>query len=360
MTSVDERAREEEARSLLREAGQVRSWSPSERAEVKRAIGLELRRGKLRTARATLAVGALATASIALAIVWSSTDVPTAAKSEPAEPHAAAIPAADGAMERPPAAGGVKLSFSDGAVYRFIEGGLALDRGSVAMEVSGSSTPVLISTPMGRVVTTSARLRLTAGDVMSVAVSSGRASVEVGGRSVGLARGQEIRSDDPRLAPAPPCSSGQAVDARIHCYSKLAESDDLQAQNALYALALLFEEEVKDRPRALDLWREYLRRFPGGALCSEASQGVLRVLVDGGRFAEAEREAAAYVDRFGRAEFSRADEVELIRANLLLERLGDPERALEIYRRLSGSARAGAVRDEASRGVTRSLRALQR
>jgi TolA-binding protein len=138
---------------------------------------------------------------------------------------------------------------------------------------------------------------------------------------------------------------------------RISPADELGVENALYEKGLRFKRDGGDNARAIAAWREYLDRYPTGALAPEASQGILTALIDDRRFSEAVEEADRYLDRFAQ-KGARAEEVMLVRANLLLDHLNAPERSLEAYRAIASSAERSDIRDEATFAIARSLRAL--
>lgn len=228
-------------------------------------------------------------------------------------------------------------------------------------------------------VTTATCFVQVAGAFTTLDVSSGSLRVRRGdGPWVALVGPVRFRSDDPRLAPrapAPvpttplpavepaaeparavraarpipsdPCAAG-AASSRRGCYLRASQGSDLAAQNAAYLLGQL-QRTQGDLPGAVAAWQQYQRRFPQGVLWPEAASGVLAAHLAEQKWPEALADADAYLARVGQGD--RADEVALIRANLLLAHLHQPQAARQAYRALTGPGVPDAVRGEATFGL---------
>ena len=216
-----------------------------------------------------------------------------------------------------------------------------LDRGELYARIQkrDGGAPLIVVTPHLQVVVASGQFRLGV-EVQSSTVNLelGGVKVEHEGRSVVLAPGQRIKSDDLRLRPmtkevtkarstlnSDACAE-LAPNELKKCYASEARGGGLRAQNALYTLGLLAREEG-DSAGALSIWRSYQRRFPDGVLAREAAESILGELVSQGRNKEALVEAERYPFRPD----GRSAEVRLIVANLLRTDLGCSDRVLTAY-----------------------------
>jgi len=212
--------------------------------------------------------------------------------------------------------------------------------------------PFVLVTPHLRVVVVGTRFSVdVTRDRTSVSLQDGLIRIEsLAGGSAILSSGQSISSADPRLArptttedrmapipsagaSAPPaqqivCGDERSIPARRKCLEQAAGGDGLPAQNALYALGLL-ENEQGDHQAALDAWRRYERRFPRGLLAPEVSIAVLRTLLDDKQYAEALRQTESFGQSF--ADDARRAEIALIGAKLLCLRFGKLPEALAAF-----------------------------
>ncbi|MBL8949687.1 MAG: tetratricopeptide repeat protein [Myxococcaceae bacterium] len=139
-----------------------------------------------------------------------------------------------------------------------------------------------------------------------------------------------------------PTGPRSACGAELDCLTRTAKGDTLAAQLALFDLGLAASLRG-DREQATQLWRQYLTRFPDGALAPEVSGALIRALVVADPV-EALAQAERYHARFG-AEPS-AGGVELLRAHLLRDVGGRPEDGCALFEALTAQ-RSIAVRGEA-------------
>jgi len=173
-----------------------------------------------------------------------------------------------------------------------------------------------------------------AGARAELAVEQGSAEVITrDGRTLHVAAGQRIASDDPRLAPLAPtpvaqpkpetsmrspsadlCASITELDSRRACYVRVARGDDLAAQNAMLELGILEQEDAHDGASALEYWRAYQKRFPAGALGPEASVAILGELITEQRLADARKETASFLANY--PQDGRVGELRITRAAL--------------------------------------------
>jgi TolA-binding protein len=200
-------------------------------------------------------------------------------------------------------------------------------------------------------------------------VSEGKVRAESDvGRAVAVEAGESLRSDDPRLAAppapqavpaitlprlpasrveappaAPDCADARSIAARRACYERAAQGHDVAAQNALYGLGLMEQDEAHDGVAALEAFRRYEARFPQGVFAPEASLAILGELLAEKRYPEALQEtehSLALGDESGQ------DRVRFVRAQLLLGPLDRPALALPLLHRLVDSGEP-TLREEA-------------
>jgi hypothetical protein len=185
---------------------------------------------------------------------------------------------------------------------------IRLERGRMLAHVAprAPDEPFAIATPHLDVVVVGTRFSVTVeGAVTTVAVEHGRVRVERAGHSVLLDAGQTLRSDDPRLAPAPTlappsepaCSTSGDQSQRRECLARAARGDGLRAQNALLALGLL-ERQLGDHAAALGRFREHERRHPRSVLAPEVALALVQTLMLEGRAGAARAAAEDYARRF--------------------------------------------------------------
>jgi outer membrane protein assembly factor BamD (BamD/ComL family) len=100
---------------------------------------------------------------------------------------------------------------------------------------------------------------------------------------------------------------------------------------ALYELGRLRQQRLGDAVGALEAFRRYRNEFPDGPLRSEVAISILQLALAQKDSAGALEESTAFLAANPRSE--RADEVRLVRGNLLRER-GECGPALESYRQV--------------------------
>jgi tetratricopeptide (TPR) repeat protein len=154
----------------------------------------------------------------------------------------------------------------------------------------------------------------------------------------------------PAEAPAEPeqdcLAHARAGDPRgaAACFEQRAQGSGLSAQVALYELSRLQRDSLGQPDRALATLDQYLARFPEGSLGGEARFSRLELLAKLGRASEAFAASTEFLrSRFGN---ERAAEVHLLRGNLLLRSLRQPQAAIEEYRAAHGAP--GRIGDEAA------------
>jgi hypothetical protein len=228
---------------------------------------------------------------------------------------------------------------------------LTLDRGALRVTARGSFTA---HTPLTTVFAKDARFLLEVSE-LSVKVSAEQGDVRVrlqleGERVLHAGESTIVRAEIAPAARVPPqalltpeaAAPRSACGEALDCLTRTAKGSSLAAQLALFDLALA-ARRAHDDDRAVSIWREYLDRFPDGALAPEVSGALVRALVTQAPEA-ALREAERYHERFG-AEPS-AGGVELLRAHLLRDVAGRFDEGCALYSALQGQA-ALAVRSEA-------------
>jgi hypothetical protein len=227
-----------------------------------------------------------------------------------------------------------------------------------------------------------------AGALSTLEVVDGSAEIMTrSGKLIRIFAGQSIASNDPRLeqvsaaSPATPtptpalaparatsspstlssrptldrdqCAGLAALDARRTCYLHVAVGNDLAAQNAVLELGILEQEEAHNGASALEYWRSYQQRFPGGPLGPEASVAILGELLAEHRVAEARREADNFLEQF--PQDGRIGSIRITRAELecqdrgaaalneftRLEQSPGVDRSELLYRRGSCESRLG-------------------
>lgn len=202
------------------------------------------------------------------------------------------------------------LAFSEAAALRLeepnveipatcvVERRVYLDNGRVDARVDHrqKSHPFVVVTPQVRVVVVGTKFSVSVVDgKTTVQVSEGRVRVERNDptlQSVFVSGGETIASDDARLLarakPVETLPSAQALEdvsdnfaptgdecdaendseKRRSCYHGHSEGSDLAAQNALLSWAL-YEERHGNISHALNVWKEYERRFAQGVFAPE-------------------------------------------------------------------------------------------
>jgi hypothetical protein len=190
-------------------------------------------------------------------------------------------------------------------------------------------------------------------------------------------RDSEARAPEPARAPArqlPPGASParatrSADSARIDCldmarrgdpraaevcFSQRASGIGLTAEMALYEMARLRRDVMRDAGGALAALDDYRQRFPLGSLRSEVDLSRIELLSQLGHSRDALRESEALLKSPSGQE--RAGELRLLRGNVFLRDLGDAESAAREY--AQAETFGGAIGAEATRLRGRSLEAL--
>jgi hypothetical protein len=150
----------------------------------------------------------------------------------------------------------------------------------------------------------------------------------------------------PAVAPAQPRACADQLSAgdlpgAVRCYQRQAAGSGLAAETALYELGRLRRDRERDLPGALAVFAECRRRFPHGALAVEASLSIIDLLPRLGRPREALDESARLLAAHPALE--RADELHLLRGNLLRQALGDCGGAIREYRAVGPGRSADAA-----------------
>jgi len=134
-----------------------------------------------------------------------------------------------------------------------------------------------------------------------------------------------------------PGSSPALAQSRLACLLDEARGADLGAEVALYEAARIYRDALGDTDHAIATLRELRRRFPAGALSSEAALSLVELLPRAGRYREALAESVAVLG--SRPAPARADEIHLMRGDLLRGGLGDCRSALNEYAQVADVAR---------------------
>jgi len=139
------------------------------------------------------------------------------------------------------------------------------------------------------------------------------------------------------------------------CFSQRASGIGLTAEMALYEMARLRRDVMRDAGGALAALDDYRQRFPLGSLRSEVDLSRIELLSQLGHSREALRESETLLKSSSGQE--RAGELRLLRGNVFLRDVGDAEAAAREY----GQAEAfgGAIGAEATRLRGLSLEALR-
>jgi hypothetical protein len=317
-------------RRLLDDAGRVVAASAEERARLWRRLEKtgSRRRRRWRALSATADVLALALLGVVLA------------RQPPrARPATSPLAATQAAAPTPTQ---TSLTLRDGVVVALAPGSelhLLPEAAGVAFELRGGHATVKWPTTRSplNIVVLAGRTRVAgvarrfdvevSAMVTTLRVVDGKLALEAGGRVITLGPGESARSDDPRLAPlrpstapaAPAASAARVPAAASHslaptraaqfeacaaqadprvaraCYQGLVAADDLVAADALFALGSLAQGRLHLPQDALGFWRDYLARFPSGALAPEAALGAIDVCVALGRNDEARTRIAEFL-----------------------------------------------------------------
>jgi hypothetical protein len=175
----------------------------------------------------------------------------------------------------------------------------------------------------------------------------------------GLTRRLAPPALEPQSAPAPqpPAPTGDAREdclalarqgqarAAEDCFGERARGSGLSAEMALYEVARLRRDVLRDAPGALAALAEYRERFPRGSLRNEVDLSRVELLAESGQSREALQESAALLGTASGRE--RAAELHVLRGNVYRRDLGDlPAAALEYSQaeRQGGSRGAEASR----------------
>lgn len=368
MSDQPDRSEEaEQARQLLAEAlrSRERAWPDSER--VRRTLALSARLNDVARPARTLgrwlpAVAGLLVAAGVLVRVHGSPPARSGMGPVSLGEEGSLEVSPDGAIELPaasPTTPGRRILLKSGSVCA-----------EVAHRDLQRQGPLFVEAPHLRVTVIGTHFCVATRDgVSTVSVTQGKVRAErIAGIAVAVAAGESLRSDDPRLAasaapakapeialkrlpatppevlPATPdCADARSIAARRACYERAARGHDMAAQNALYGLGLLEQDEVHDGAAALEVFRRYEARFPQGVFAPEASFAALGELLEEKRFPEALQETAHYL---ALGDDSGKDRARFVRAQLLLGPLGQPAQALPLLRQLVDSGEP-ALREEA-------------
>ena len=138
------------------------------------------------------------------------------------------------------------------------------------------------------------------------------------------------------------------------CFSQRASGIGLTAEMALYEMARLRRDVMRDAGGALAALDDYRQRFPLGSLRSEVDLSRIELLSQLGHSRDALRESEALLKSPSGRE--RAGELRLLRGNVFLRDLGDPQSAAREY--TQAEAFGGAIGAEATRLRGLSLEAL--
>jgi len=226
---------------------------------------------------------------------------------------------------------------------------LRIERGSVLLHVlpRPADGPFLIRTPAftARVVGTVLSVTVRADGRSMIAVGHGRVEVEpVGAAPILVAAGQRWPADArdavrPELLDrmggsdlegtsaaafaAPPVlesahGCGGPPSEAMRCYLELqATAEPVRAESALYEAGWIALRDLHDPARALSIWNEQRKRFPGGPLADEAQTSTIDALVALERTQRARAEIDAYLRRHPRG--LRAAEMHFVKGTLLVQ-----------------------------------------
>jgi hypothetical protein len=123
-------------------------------------------------------------------------------------------------------------------------------------------------------------------------------------------------------------SSARSADA-LACYRRLAATDGLAAEVALYEAAALCRDRLGDAECSLTLLREHRARFPAGALAPEVSISIVEILPRVGQHRQALAESTALLA--AEPDGANAGALHLLRGTTYREGLGDCRRAEAEY-----------------------------
>jgi hypothetical protein len=138
------------------------------------------------------------------------------------------------------------------------------------------------------------------------------------------------------------CEAATSRAAQERCFKRLAGSDDLSAQTALYSWAMLAKDQPEGASKALELLRRIQERFPKGLLAPEAALRELEILTRLRQNRDAAGRAAAFEARY--PSHPRLDEVALLRASALCASAESRPQAYPVLARLARDASTPEVR----------------
>ena len=138
------------------------------------------------------------------------------------------------------------------------------------------------------------------------------------------------------------CAKLARADAQgaVACYLGEARGRNLGAEVGLYEVARLRRDALSDPAGALQALEEHRRRFPAGALATEAELSIVELLPRLGRHREALERANALLSIQPQGE--RLAELHLLRGHIYREQLGDCASAERAY---AAALAAGASKD---------------
>ena len=134
---------------------------------------------------------------------------------------------------------------------------------------------------------------------VSVHVEEGEAVVREGDSTHRMRAGQALTTvpPPPVQLELPEARTDSCAPGAAECLSALAASDGLEAETALYELALAAHERG-DTAEAITRFSEHQRRFPDGVLAPEASIGLMLGHLSQRDTAAASAEARRFIERF--------------------------------------------------------------
>jgi hypothetical protein len=180
-------------------------------------------------------------------------------------------------------------------------------------------------------------LRVSEGRVAVSSAGRPLTTVSAGGSWAGALSPAPTMDTGP--GPEPDCAvlaAGLPRAAQLPCWRAQAAGAGLRAQNALFHIGRITEEDLREPSVALATFRELRLRFPRGPLRVETDLSIVQLLAATGRPREALEESAALLAQGSGAE--RAAELHLLRGNLYREALGDLAQAEREYRLASEPA----------------------
>lgn len=172
----------------------------------------------------------------------------------------------------------------------------------------------------------------------------------------GLRRGEATLGAPGASAPRSSCLdiAGRDTRAAERCFAERAAGSGLSAEMALYEMARLRRDMLRDALGALDALNDYRLRFPRGSLRHEVDISRIELLSQLGRSREALRESEALL--FSPTGRERAAELHVLRGNVFRHDLSDWAAAAREY--ALAEPFGGALGAEASRLRGQSLEAM--